>query len=339
MRRPWARQCGRGRCYRARSGIQLACLAWLSILALLVTACTGSGRARDPSTSASAPGSSASTAPPVSRPRTHPSDTDPVVVAAGDIARFDCVHCGDVQTAILVEQINPTAVLALGDEQYPSGALKDFQTGYHHTWGVFKDKTKPVPGDHEYLTPGAAGYAGYFGRVAKPKGKTYYSFDLGGWHLIALDSNIARGLGSAQERWLRVDLRATSKRCVLAFWHTPRFASRSRRGGDLSVGAFWADLYAAGADVVLNGHWHLYERLAPLDPNGRTDARRGIRQFVVGTAGGPFHRPPGRRLATSERVLTGTYGALKLTLHAASYTWRFVGVDGSIKDSGGQACH
>ena len=336
---PWARQCGRGRRDRARSGIQLACLAWLSILALVATACTGSERARDPSTSASAPRSSASTAPPVSGPRKQPSDTDPVVAAAGDIARFDCVYCGDVLTAALVEQINPTAVLALGDEQYPSGALRDFQTGYHHTWGVFKDKTKPVPGDHEYRTPGAAGYARYFGRAAKPKGKTYYSFDLGGWHLIALDSNIARGRGSAQERWLRADLRATSERCILAFWHTPRFASRSRRGGDLSVGAFWADLYAAGADVVLNGHWHLYERLAPLDPNGRTDAQRGIRQFVVGTAGGPFHRPPGRRLATSERLFTGTYGVLKLTLHVASYTWQFVAVDGSIKDSGGRACH
>jgi acid phosphatase type 7 len=262
-----------------------------------------------------------------------------VLAAAGDIARFDCIHCGDVLTASLIEQINPTVVLALGDEQYPSGALKDFQTGYDNTWGVFKDKTKPVPGDHEYLTPGAAGYTRYFGRAAKPKGKTYYSFDLGSWHLIALDSNIARGPGSAQERWLRADLRATSKRCVLAFWHAPRFASRSRRGGNPSVAAFWADLYAARAEAVLSGHWHLYERLAPMDPNGRADARRGIRQFVVGTAGGPFHRHSGRKLATSQRFFTGTHGVLKLTLHAASYTWQFVAVNASVKDSGGQACH
>jgi hypothetical protein len=125
----------------------------------------------------------------------------------------------------------------------------------------------------------------------------------------------------------------------LAYWHFPRFSSRSRRGGDTSVAGFWADLYAAGTDVVLNGHWHLYERFAPQTPAGVSDPRRGIRQFVVGTGGGALHRLPTSRLANSEIISNKTYGVLKMNLHADSYTWQFVAVDGSVKDSGSQACH
>ena len=323
----------------ARHVMRLACPALISLIALLGAACSSPDRASNFTTSASSPNSTVRPALPTTQGDTSSSKPDPVITAAGDIARFDCLYCGDLATAALIQQIKPTAVLALGDTQYPAGALKDFQTGYAHTWGLFKQKTKPVPGDHDYLTPGAAGYFRYFGRAAKPKGMSYYSYDLGTWHLIALDSNIDRGPGSAQERWLEADLAATRKRCILAYWHFPRFSSRSRRGGDTSVAGFWADLHAAGTDVVLNGHWHLYERFAPQTPAGVSDPRRGIRQFVVGTGGGALHRLPTSRLANSEIISNKTYGVLKMNLHADSYTWQFVAVDGSVKDSGSQACH
>jgi hypothetical protein len=267
------------------------------------------------------------------------ASADPMVVAAGDITSLRCTYCADVDTAALIERMDPTTVLALGDNQYPSGRLNDFRSGYDHTWGLFKRKTRPVPGDHEYLTPGAPGYFGYFGRAARPAGVSYYSYNLGGWHLVALDSNLARDRGSAQERWLRSDLSATGRQCILAYWHVPRFSSSSRRGGDSSVGAFWTDLYAAGADVVLNGHWHLYERFAPQAPSGAVDSRRGIRQFVVGTGGAPLHRSPATALAASRKLVANVHGVLRLELRADSYGWQFIDVDGSVRDSGGQACH
>ncbi len=264
---------------------------------------------------------------------------DPVIAAAGDIAPADCQGCGDLATATLVNEINPTVVLPLGDTQYPAGALKDYQNGYDYTWGSFKDKSRPVPGDNEYDTRGAAGYFSYFGRLAKPRGRSYYSFNLGNWHLIALDSNIRGGRGSAQERWLRADLARTSKRCILAYWHLPLFASHQGKRINKSVEAFWTDLYRARADVVLNGHWHLYERMTPQDPSGAHDARHGIRQFIVGTGGAPLLGATRTRLATTQKLVGRTYGVLQMNLHARSYSWQFIDVEGVVRDSGRQACH
>jgi hypothetical protein len=200
------------------------------------------------------------------------SATDPVVVAAGDIAK-----AGGHQrsTSDRVRELDPDRVLLLGDNQYWSGTLAQYRTFFGPTWGRFKARTRPVPGNHEYQTPRAAGYFAYFGKAARPKGRSYYSFDLGGWHLIALNSSIDHGPGSAQERWLRADLVNTGKRCILAYWHFPRFSSGAHQGSWGSLGTFWNDLYAARADVVLSGHEHSYERFARQTPWAKAN-RQGL---------------------------------------------------------------
>jgi calcineurin-like phosphoesterase family protein len=261
--------------------------------------------------------------------------SDPVVVAAGDIAQA----AGHQQaTADRIAEIDPDAVLLLGDLQYPNGDLADFRRLYHPTWGRFKATSRPSPGNHEYHTPAAAGYLDYFGRAARPAGRSYYSFDLGGWHVIALNSNIPFETGSAQERWLRADLVATSKRCILAYWHHPRFSSGSHEGDHVEVGPLWTDLYDARADVVLNGHEHSYERFARQDPRGRAD-RQGIRQFVVGT-GGAALQPLAAARPNSQLRTAAAHGVLELVLHPASYEWRFVAESGAVLDRGGPVtCH
>ena len=268
------------------------------------------------------------------RPRAG-SATDPVVVAAGDIA-----EAGGHQrlTSRRVRELGPDRVLVLGDNQYWSGTLAQYRRFYGPTWGRFKAKTRPVPGNHEYETPGAAGYFAYFGKRARPNGRSYYSFDLGGWHLIALNSSLGHGPGSAQERWLRTDLVATGKRCILAYWHYPRFSSGAHQGSWGSLGTFWDDLYAARADVVLSGHEHSYERFAPQTPWAKA-SRQGIRQFVVGTGGADL-LGFAKRKPNSQRRISHTHGVLELVLHPASYRWRFVSEDGAVLDRGGPvACH
>jgi hypothetical protein len=263
------------------------------------------------------------------------SATDPVVVAAGDIAM-----AGGHQrlTSDRVLELDPDAVLALGDNQYRNGELAEYRRFYGPTWGRFKGRTRPVPGNHEYRTPGAAGYFSYFGRSARPKGRSYYSFDLGGWHLIALNSSIDHGPGSAQERWLRADLVSTAKRCILAYWHFPRFSSGAHQGSWGSLGAFWNDLYDARADVVLSGHEHSYERFARQTPWAKA-SRQGIRQFVVGTGGAGLLGFAARKPNSQVRI-GDAHGVLELVLHPASYEWRFVSEDGAVLDKGGPvACH
>lgn len=229
-------------------------------------------------------------------------------------------------------------MLTLGDQQYDSGRLADYRAFYSPTWGRFKTNTSPTPGNHEYYTPGAAGYFSYFGSAAGRPGRGYYSFDLGGWHIVSLNSNIARGSRSPQERWLRANLAAASERCVLAYWHHPRFSSGATYGNNATVAAFWTDLYAARADLVLNGHEHLYERFGPQTPAAVGDPR-GIREFVVGTGGAPPY-PSGLVKANSQRRITGRYGVLRLTLHPSSYEWDFIAADGRVLDLGGPvACH
>ena len=262
---------------------------------------------------------------------------DPVVAAAGDIAP-DEAGGHHQKTSDQVLAINPDAVLALGDDQYPDGALEDFQRYYDTTWGRSKDKTRPTPGNHEYETGAAAGYFDYFGAAARPSGTSYYSFDLGEWHLVSLDANIGHDAGSRQEQWLRDDLAATTKRCLLAYWHQPRFSSGITHGNDDSVGPFWSDLYGAKADLVLNGHEHQYERFGQQNPGAEADPQ-GIREFVVATGGKDLY-PFGSPDPNSEFRDNSNFGVLRLTLHPTSYDWRFVSETGAVVDSGGPVdCH
>jgi acid phosphatase type 7 len=246
---------------------------------------------------------------------------DPVLVGAGDIA--DCSSTGDEATANLVDGIAGT-VFTLGDNAYPDGTAAQFTNCYGPSWGRFKARTHPATGNHEYNTRGAKGYFGYFGAAAGDPTKGYYSYDLGAWHIIVLNSNCANvscQVGSAQERWLRTDLAAHPTRCTLAYWHHPLFKDG---GENASVRPFWQALYAAGADLVLNGHVHNYQRFAPRDPAGHTDSANGIREIIAGTGGESARHQ----------------GVLKLTLHATSYDWQYIPVPGKgSPDSGSSACH
>ena len=263
---------------------------------------------------------------------------DPVLVGAGDIS--SCSTAGDTATAKLVAAI-PGTVFTAGDNAYESGTLSQFQNCYGPTWGAFKSRTRPSAGNHEYLTAGASGYFTYFGTRGGPVDKGYYAYNLGTWRIYALNSNCAAvggcGATSAQVKWLKADLAANPRRCVLAYWHHPLFSSGAH-GNDTSVRAFWDALYAAHADVVINGHDHDYERFARQTPTGAASTN-GIREFVVGT-GGKELRPFGTIKPRSLVRNASTFGVLKLTLHATSYDWRFVPQAGkAFTDSAtGAAC-
>jgi PKD repeat protein len=258
-----------------------------------------------------------------------------VLVGAGDIA--ECGSTIDDATAALLDDIGGT-VFTLGDNAYPDGTSRQYVECYAESWGRHRSRTRPAPGNHEYNTPSAAGYFAYFGAAAGEPDQGYYSYDAGTWHVIVLNSGIARQVGSPQERWLRADLAAHANACTLAYWHHPRFSS-SDHGNDASLGAFWDALYAAGADVVLAGHDHVYERFAPQTPTGKADPQRGIRAFVVGT-GGKKAYGFGRAQPNSEVRNSGTPGVLKLTLTSGAYAWEFVPADGyAFRDSGSAQCH
>ena len=260
---------------------------------------------------------------------------DPVIAAAGDICWTDSTTCAG--TATLLDQINPSAVLTLGDNQYDSGTLSDYNAYYKPNWGRHDFQVRPAPGNHEFNTANAQGYRDYFG--ARAPG-FYYSYDLGSWHLISLagDIGISASAGSAQETWLKADLAAHPNQCTLAYWHEPRFSSGIEHGSDSGVSAFWNDLYAAGADIVLNGHEHNYERFAPQSPSGTATAT-GIREFVVGTGGVLGGYTFGTPIANSEIRNSTTEGVIKLTLHANGYDWKFMPVAGStFTDAGSGTC-
>ncbi len=258
-----------------------------------------------------------------------------VLVGAGDIA--DCGSSGAEATAALLDAI-PGTVFTAGDNAYSSGTASEYANCYDPTWGRHKARTRPAPGNHEYNTSGAAPYYAYFGANAGPSGRGYYSYDLGDWHLISLNSNIDMSAGSAQERWLRGDLAATTKTCVLAYWHHPRFSSGSH-GSSTESQPLWQALYDYNADVVVVGHDHNYQRFAPQTPNGVADPVRGIREFVAGT-GGRSHYSFSTPIANTEAYSTDTWGVLKLTLDAASYSWEFIPIaGGTYRDSGTGACH
>jgi acid phosphatase type 7 len=265
-----------------------------------------------------------------------------VLVGAGDIA--NCSLSGDEATAKLLDNISGT-VFTLGDNAYPNGSSSDYTNCYGPTWGRVKARTMATPGNHEYQTTNAAGYFGYFGSAAGDPTKGYYSYNLGDWHIVVLNSNsdcVAIGCSatSAQMQWLRSDLISNPKACTLAYWHHPRFNSGASHGNDLKVAAFWDTLYKYNADVVLNGHEHVYERFAPQTPNAVADPQRGIRQFTVGTGGASVYMFKATPEPNSEVRNATSLGVLKLTLRASGYDWQFVPVAGAtFTDAGSGTCH
>ena len=280
------------------------------------------------------------------------------VAAAGDIACDESkpapsgpgivpgIACGQQQTSDLMIGLHPDAVLPLGDTQYSNGALAKYAASYGPSWGRLFTISHPTTGNHEYInsddSTDGAGYFAYFGAAAGAVGQGWYSFDLAGWHLISLNAQCDAvggcGAGSAQEKWLAADLAAHKNKCTLAYWHQPRFTS-GQHGDDPNYSAFWNDLYRAGAEMVLNGHDHDYERFAPQNPTAQADPSHGIREFVVGT-GGEDQRPFKTTQPNSEVRSDHSFGVLDLTLNAGSYTWRFVPVAGAtFTDSGSGSCH
>ena len=257
-----------------------------------------------------------------------------VLVGAGDIAKDGG---GAAQTAKLLDRI-PGTVFTTGDNAYPNGSSSDYSGNYERTWGRHKARTRPSPGNHEYNTSGASPYYKYFGANAGPSGRGYYSYDIGDWHIISLNSNIDMSAGSAQERWLRADLAANNKECTLAYWHHPRFSSGTH-GSSTASKALWQALYEAGAEVVVVGHDHNYQRFAPQTADGKKDLQRGIREFVAGT-GGASHYTFASPIANTEAYNVDTYGVLKLTLGPGTYSWDFIPVDGkSYANRGSGTCH
>ena len=290
---------------------------------------------------------------------------DPVIAAAGDIAcdpdltRFgtglgtsDACHM--LQTSDLLMEMDLSAVLPLGDLQYEIGTLDKFQRSFDPSWGRLKAQMRPVVGNHEYRTPGAAGYFDYFNGPgvfdgpAGPRDKGYYSYDLGAWHVVTLNSQCSHPIadnpykddcaaGSPQEQWLRADLAAHPARCTLAVWHHPWFSSGLASVNDAVQPLFQA-LYDNDVDVLLTGHDHGYERFAPMDGAANRDGAPGVRQFVVGTGGknnegNSFPKP------NSELREDSAFGVLKMILRPGAYVWDYVADGGPYQDSGANACH
>lgn len=297
-----------------------------------------------------------------------------VLVGAGDIA--SCDSAGDEATARLLDDVGGT-VFTLGDNVYPSGRARDYADCYDGSWGRHRSRTRPAPGNHDYLTHGATGYLTYFGTraaasppasgaaavgasasgasgaapitgasggtAAQRLSTSYYSYDLGTWHVVVLDSNCSEvggcQAGSAQERWLRADLERSGRTCTLAYWHHPLFTSGSSHDPSDAVRPLFRALHDHGAELVLSGHVHNYERFAPQTPQGTRDDARGVRQFVVGTGGADVDGFGGTA-ANSQVRNSGTHGVLRLTLTDGGYAWRFLPVAGrSFTDTGSARCH
>lgn len=268
------------------------------------------------------------------------------LAGAGDIA--DCSHSegvdstGGEATAELLDGIAGT-VFTTGDNVYESGTDAEFEECYGPGWGRHKARTYPSPGNHEYYTANASGYFDYFGAAAGDPGEGYYSYDLGGWHVVVLNS-MCENVGGCEDgspmlRWLEEDLVVNPKTCTVAYWHHPLFSSGGTHGDQAKMKPVWDVLYAANVDVVVNGHDHDYERFAPQDPNGVADSERGIREFVVGT-GGASLRPFGEIKPNSEIRNADTHGVLELTLRPTGYHWEFVpAVSETFTDSGSGSCH
>jgi hypothetical protein len=266
------------------------------------------------------------------------------ITAAGDISSPPGGSRGDALTADLIRWWDPTAVLALGDVQYEAGELADFQAAYDRSWGAFKARTHPVVGNHEYLGgDGAAGYFDYFGAAAGPRGLGYHSFEVGPWHVVALNSSCSMvpgggcGYGSAQWSWLKQDLAAHPTRCTLAYFHAPYRASTAVHGGAPELAHLWAQLVAGGVDLVLNGHNHLYERLKPMRTTGNVDLTGAPWTIVAGTGGRSIH--PVNRVHPSSVNRVRKYGVYRLIMYPDRWVGAFKAVDGKSYDHAGQRCH
>lgn len=277
--------------------------------------------------------------------------TDPpapiVVAAAGDmscpladpVTPTKC-HAAAVSDAMLREP-DLAQLFALGDLQYVAGSLQDFTSSYELTYGRLKAVTRPAVGNHEYMTKDALGYFTYFGAAAGTPGEGWYSFDLGStWHVVVLNSNCSRvgcDVGSAQEQWLRADLAGSTRPCTIGFWHHPLFSSGDHHGNDPRTAALWQALLDDGAELILTGHEHDYERFAPQLADG-TPSDAGIRAFVVGTGGRSQHAFAPTPVPNSEVRLSG-FGYLRLALGESGYDFAFVSPDGSVLDQGSGTCH
>lgn len=306
--------------------------ALVALLACLAGAhCGGKSTPTTPSPNTPAP-PLPPTPPPPSTPV--PPSAPQTFVGAGDIGW--CGSAGPELTARLVEGIGGT-VFTTGDNAYMSGTAKDFRNCYDPSWGRFKSRTRPVPGNHDYGTANAEPYFDYFGANAGPYGLGYYSFELGDWHAIALNSSLDVGAASAQAQWLRADLAASTKTCTIAYWHYPLFSS-GPSGNQGQMRPFWKILMDFGVEVVVNGHDHMYERFAPQDEESFPNPGRGIREFVVGTGGAVLYRF-GPVVPNSERRVPGVFGVLKFTLSSGSYDWQFIDGTGATLDSGSGTCH
>ncbi len=319
----------------SRRGVDLRVAAFtLALVACLAAVRCGGGSGGSGNGSGGGPGIPGPTSP---TPNPTPAGPE-TFVGAGDIA----ICGGNAEaTARQLDSLGGT-VFTLGDNVYPSGTRAEFRNCYEPTWGRHKSRTRPSPGNHDYDTPGAAPYYEYFGANAGLSGEGFYSFDLGAWHIISLNSNV-QAVGSGQLSWLRADLaqHATTK-CTMAYWHHPIFSSgpNSVNASEAPIRAYaeqmFRILYEASADLVLVGHEHLYERFAPQSPDGVLDTARGIRQIIVGTGGVPLYdfRPP----RTNSEVRLKTHGVMKLTLSSDRYQWDFLPTSGA-GDSGTTACH
>jgi len=279
-----------------------------------------------------------------------PPSNDPVLVGAGDIS--SCNQDNDAATAKLVNQVIGSAlgqvgVFTVGDNAYETGTDDEFHHCYGPTWGQFNDRTRPAPGNHEYKSGNADGYFNYFGaNAAGDPSQGYYSYDVGSWHIIVLNTSdhcrqVACDEGSPQEQWLRSDLAAHPAQCTLAMWHDPLFTSGTTHGNAPWAKPFWDDLYKAGADLVISAHEHNYERFALQTPDGAPDAQFGIREFVVGTGGESHYADYNSIRPNSEVRNAETFGVIRLVLHPDGYDWDFLPAyrGDTFQDSGSGACH
>jgi hypothetical protein len=340
-----------------RLGARAAAIVAVVVLAVLAIWLTRDGRRQGPQASGDATASAGTTtarssgAPTAGAAGSSPLGGSPaaqsavptggaaILVGAGDIAA--CTSTGDEATADLLDSIGGT-VFTLGDNAYEKGTADEFRRCYDPSWGRQLARTMPVPGNHDYATPGASGYFGYFGAAAGDPAKGWYAYDRGAWRIYALNSNcIAIGgcdAGSPQERWLRNDLATNPRACVLAMWHHPRFSS-GPHGNDPSTQDLWMALYAASAELVLNGHDHDYERFAPQTPTGELDPDRGLVEIVAGTGGRShydFEMTRANGLVRNDK----TNGVLRLALADGGWSFEFIPVPGSpFSDSGTGTCH
>src|SRR5947207_6972570 len=264
------------------------------------------------------------------------SGSPALLIGAGDIAR--CDRTNDEATGLLLDSYPGATVFTAGDNTNGNATLTNFNTCYGPSWGRNKARTRPAVGNNDYKTANAAGFNQYFGAAGGDVGKYYYSYDLGAWHVMVLNDQIAMTVGSPQELWLRAELAANTKKCTVAVWDHPRFTSTGTNNL-ASVKPLWDALYASNADVVVNGHPFVYERFAPQSPTAVADSVGGIREFIVGTGGVNLQNPGGARPNSQIRQGT-TYGILKFTLDTASYSWEFVHVTGgAFTDAGSANCH